>query len=203
VIRAVLFDLDGVLRQFDPGHIGRVEADAGLPPGTLDAIAFDVSRLAGAVTGKWTFEQWQAAVASELGERFGINGRPIARRFFGLGATTVDAEVLALLREVRAKVPVGLLTNASSRLATELEELGLTGEVDVVCNSWELGVAKPDRRVYDLAAERMGCRTDECFFTDDRPINVAGARAAGMTAHHFTGVAGLRAALEAAAIGIR
>jgi putative hydrolase of the HAD superfamily len=203
VIRAVLFDLDGVLRHFDPGHVTRVEADASLPPGTLDAIAFDVSRLAGAVSGRWTFEQWQAAVASELGERFGINGRPIAQRFFGMEASTVDEQVLALVREVRAKVPVGLLTNASSRLAQELDALQLTGEVDVVCNSWELGVAKPDRRVYEIAADRMGCTTAECFFTDDRPINVAGARIAGMTAHHFTGADGLRAALEALAIGTR
>ena len=195
MIRAALFDLDGVLRHFDPGHVVRVEADAGLPAGTLDAMAFEVGRLAGAVSGRWTFEEWQAAVAAELRERHGVDGPAVAERFFGLEAITVDQGVLTLLRQVRTRVPVGLLTNASSRLAQELDALDLTDEVDVVCNSWELGVAKPDPRVYAIAAERMGCAAGDCFFTDDRPINVAGAKAAGMTAHHFTGVDGLRAAL--------
>ena len=196
MLRAALFDLDGVLRHYDPGYNATVEADAGLRPGTLYAVAFDVSRLAGAVSGRWTFDEWKAAIATELTQHHGVDGPSVAERFFALEAASVDEEVLALVRQVRARVPVGLLTNASSRLAEELESLALADEVDVVCNSWELGVAKPDPRVYAIAADRMGCAVTECFFTDDRPENAAAAGRAGMTAHHYTGVDGLREALR-------
>lgn len=197
MIRAALFDLDGVLRRFDPDHPGRVEAAAGLPAGTLHRVAFEASRVLTAVSGSITFEEWRDAVGTVLDEEFGVDGRAVADRFFSFEAGSVDPEVLAVVREVRARVPVGLLTNATSRLTSELDALALTAEVDLVCNSWELGVAKPDPRVFALAAERMGVSAGECFFTDDRPENAEAAAGAGMTAHHFTGVAGLRAALLA------
>lgn len=195
MIRAALFDLDGVIRQFDPAHPERVEREAGLPAGTLGRIAFDAGQLAMAVGGGVRFEEWRDAVARTLRDEFGVDGLAVADRFFAFEAGAVDGEVLALVRQVRAKVPVGLLTNATSRLAAELDALALAVEVDVVCNSWELGVAKPDPRVFAAAAERMGVPVGECFFTDDRAENAVAAAGAGMVAHHYTGVAGLRAAL--------
>ena len=196
VIRAALFDLDGVIRQFDPGHPARVEAEAGLPAGTLHRVAFDAARIATALDGRVTFEDWRDAVATALELDHDLaDGRTVADRFFAIESGSVDPEVLAVVREVRARVPVALLTNATSRLASELEALALADEVDVVCNSWDVGVAKPDPRAFTLAAERMRVAPTDCFFTDDREENVDAARAVGMTAHHFTGVEGLRDAL--------
>ena len=196
MIRAALFDLDGVLRQFDPGHPARVEAESGLPAGTLHRVAFDAVRIATALDGRVAFDDWRDAVATALEQDHDVaDGRTVADRFFAVEAGAVDHEVLALVRGVRRHVRVGLLTNATSRLADELEVLRLGDEVDVVCNSWEMGVAKPDARAFTLAAERLGVTAGDCFFTDDRPENVAAARAVGMSAHHFDGVDGLRNAL--------
>ena len=198
VLRAALFDLDGVLRHHDPDHAGRVEDRFGLPFGTLGRAAFEVARLQAAVSGTLRHEDWSRAVADELTARHGIDGPAAVAEYFTTEATSVDAGVLELVRAVRRRVPVGLLTNGSSRLTEELEALALSDEVDVVCNSWELGVAKPSRAAYELAAERMDATPAQCFFTDDRPANVDAARAAGMTAHLFLGAAELRTALRAA-----
>ena len=195
-MRAALFDLDGVLRHHDPAHPGRVEARFGLPPGTLGRAAFEVARLQDAVSGALRHEDWSRAVADELTATHGIDGHAAAAAYFAIEATSVDADVLELVRAVRRRVPVGLLTNASSRLTEELEALALVMEVDVVCNSWDLGVAKPSRAAYELAAERMGATPAQCFFTDDRPANVDAARPAGMTAHLFHDAAELRRALR-------
>jgi putative hydrolase of the HAD superfamily len=195
VIRAALFDLDGVIRTFDPAHPARVEAAAGLPSGTLHRVAFDAAQVTVAVDGRATFEQWRDAVAEALRKDYGVDGPAVAERFFTVESGSVDPEVLALVREVRSRVPVGLLTNATSRLASELDALALVDEIDVVCNSWELGVAKPDLRVFAVAAERMGVGVTECFFTDDRPENAEAAARAGMVAHHYRDAAHLRAAL--------
>ena len=197
MLEAALFDLDGVIRRFDPAHPGRVEAAAGLPPGTLHRVAFDASTLTTATDGRATFEQWRDGVAELLERDHGVaDGRAVADRFFSLEDTSVDADVLDLVRRVRAAGrPVGLLTNATSRLPHELEHLQLTDEFDVVCNSWELGVAKPDSQAFVRACERIGAPPAACFFTDDRPENVAAAAAAGLTARHFTDAAALAEAL--------
>ena len=198
MLRAALFDLDGVLRHHDPEHAGRVEARYGLATGTLGRAAFEVARLQDAVSGVLGHEDWSRAVADELTSRHGIDGPAAVAEYFAIEATSVDVEVLGLVREVRRRVPVGLLTNGSSRLTEELAALALTAEVDVVCNSWELGVAKPNRAAFDLAAERMEAVPSQCFFTDDRPANVDAARAVGMTAHLFLDVDELRRALRSA-----
>ena len=56
-------------------------------------------------------------------------------------------------------------------------------------------MVKPDREIFDLLCTRAEVTPDQCYFVDDTASNVAGARAAGWQAHHFTGPAGLRADL--------
>lgn len=201
MIRAALFDLDGVIRQYDPAHPAGLCRSYGLPDDAVSVIAFEAATLGAAVAEQATFEDWRDAVADEVSRRHGLDGRAIAEEFFRIDAATIDGEVLSIVREVRARVPVGLLTNATSRLLVELAHFGLDREVDVVCNSWDLGVAKPAPAIFAMAAERMGVATSECFFTDDRIENVEAAREAGMVAHHFVDATALRRAI-ADALGI-
>jgi putative hydrolase of the HAD superfamily len=61
--------------------------------------------------------------------------------------------------------------------------------------SYELAARKPDSAAYQGALALMGENAQDCLFIDDREINVAGARAAGMQTVRFENVAQLRAAL--------
>ncbi len=56
--------------------------------------------------------------------------------------------------------------------------------VDVVVLSGDVGLAKPDRRIYELVAQRIGLDPGECVFVDDLVGNVRGAAAAGMVGVH-------------------
>jgi len=56
--------------------------------------------------------------------------------------------------------------------------------VDVVVVSGDVGTAKPDRRIYELTADRLGLAPGECVFVDDLIGNVRGAVAAGMVGVH-------------------
>lgn len=58
-------------------------------------------------------------------------------------------------------------------------------------------VVKPDPAIYRLLLDRTGLTAAECLFVDDSPKNVAGARAVGMAAHHFTDPASLADDLRA------
>lgn len=61
-------------------------------------------------------------------------------------AGNVDEHALRLVRSQRAHRRVALISNATSRLETDLATLGLDNEFDAVFNSSRLGVAKPDPR---------------------------------------------------------
>ena len=55
---------------------------------------------------------------------------------------------------------------------------------------------KPNPRIYAEAIARAQCAPEECFFTDDIPEYVAGARAAGIDAVQFQSATQLESALK-------
>jgi putative hydrolase of the HAD superfamily len=190
-----LFDLDGVLRVWD--GVAGIEAAHGLPPGALAAIAFEPERLRRAVTGSVRDEEWRTEVARELSDTFRVDGDAVVRAW-SEPAGTIDGAVLDLVRAVRVRGSVGLLTNATSRLREDLARLEVLDEFDVVFNSWELGVAKPEPAVFALVCERAGLPPTAMFFIDDAEANVAAARAAGWQAARFEHVEQARRAFAAA-----
>lgn len=62
--------------------------------------------------------------------------------------------------------------------------------------SYRVGWAKPQPEIYRAALELAGVSAAEAFFTDDRPENVTAARAVGIDAVQFTGVAALHRELR-------
>lgn len=62
--------------------------------------------------------------------------------------------------------------------------------------SFREGLCKPAPEIFRRAAAAVACAPGECLFIDDREDNVAGARAVGMAATQFTGVAALREFLQ-------
>jgi putative hydrolase of the HAD superfamily len=188
MVEVVLFDLDGVVRKF-PGMAKWPE----IPP-----VAFAPGLLDQAVTGKITDEQWRAEVLRRLG--------PDAAGAVAAWSATygeVNEAVLEVVRATRAAVRVGLLTNGTSRLASDLEALGIADEFDAIFNSAELGVAKPDPEVYLLASARLATRPDAVFFVDDSPGHVDGAREAGMRGCLFVDAVLLVDSLRAEGLPLR
>lgn len=183
---AVLCDLDGVLRRWP--DTADVEREHGVPPGTLAATAFAPHLLLPAITGRCTDEEWRAAVTAALHAHTPTAADLVAAWSAGAGA--VDEEVAALLAPVPG--PVVLVTNATTRLESDVDALGLAAHVDGIVSSARLGVAKPDPGIYLAAAREARTPPERCLFVDDSAANVAVAEALGMTGHHFTGVAGLR-----------
>ncbi|THA87087.1 HAD family hydrolase [Streptomyces sp. A0592] len=191
---AVLCDIDGVIRHWPAADA--LERANGLRPGALAAAAFAPGRLRPAVTGEISDEQWRSAVAADLADACGSRERALAAvRAWSDLVPAVDQEVVALLRGVRRTASVALVSNATTRLERDLERQGLTGLADRVVNTARIGVAKPDARVYRIAAERLGVAIDRCLFVDDTAANVVAARRVGMGALHYRRVGDLRRTL--------
>ena len=113
---------------------------------------------------------------------------------------------LQLVRELRVTHKLGILSNADLSLRGRLEgEIGIHHLFDDIVCSAEVGIAKPERAIYTLAAERLGLSPGECVFVDDLDANVKAAREVGMQAVLFRVDKGddLRAQLEALGVAPR
>jgi putative hydrolase of the HAD superfamily len=196
MIAAVLFDLDGVVRRWDPSITDLAEQRRGLPAGSILRTAFEPVLLAAAVTGAIDDATWRAAVADTLAAEHGEAAR-LAVQEWSAPAGAVDTEVLQVLRAERSRRRVALLSNATTRLEADLAALGLDREVDAVLGSARLGHAKPDAAAFHAACAALDLRPDECAFVDDSQVNVEAARRLGLRAHAFRGVDGLVRFLEA------
>jgi putative hydrolase of the HAD superfamily len=199
--KALLVDLDGVLRRWDPAVPAGVEAAYGLPPGALLDTAMQWQLHRAAVTGDISHATWMEIVAERLAPLAGDPQRATAavtewQAYRG----EVDPDVLALVREVRAAgLPVGLATNGTDLLDGDLARLGLTGEVDTVVNSSTIKIHKPAPDFFVRACEAIGVSAPWVLFVDDEDRNVRAARAGKLLAYRWTGPAGLpylRAALD-------
>ncbi len=99
-----------------------------------------------------------------------------------------DERVLAWARELRdAGLRTGILSNMPLPIGESLRVTpGFLDHFDQVTFSYELGVLKPEREIYEYALRGLGVAPAEALFLDDRPENVEGARAIGLRADLFT-----------------
>ena len=197
MIQAVLFDYGGVIGRLDSEEMRRLEEKYGLPEGGLFSALFEIPQWKELAVGRGSEQGWLEAVLARLYE---LAGRPIPgiRQEWPKIWRGLNEDVVSLARKLRARYKVGLLTNATKDLEEMLlEHHGITDLFDVVINSARVGLAKPDVRIFHLAAERLGVPASACVFTDDMPNNVEGAREAGMRAFQFQGAAHLESELRA------
>ena len=96
----------------------------------------------------------------------------------------VPAEVPPALGELRRLgLHLVVVSNSNGTLRAKLERLGLLSAFDLVLDSFELGVEKPDPAIFTLALERSGARAGSTLHVGDFfHIDVVGARAAGLHA---------------------
>ena len=184
--QALLIDLDGVLRRWDPAPMIAVEVKYGLKPAALleTSMSWDIYRPA--MAGEMTDAEWMGLVASRLPIDPDQAAAAVAEWQAYRGE--VDPDALAFVREVRAAGrPVGLATNATDRLPGDLEALGLTGEFDVVVSSWEQKTHKPAPEFFTRACQLIRVLPKFVLFVDDDDRVVQAARAARMAAYRWTG----------------
>ncbi len=89
-------------------------------------------------------------------------------------------EILLRLRQMGLRIGVGTNMNADLQFE-KLRRLGLLPQVDFLVTSEELGVEKPDRRLFALCAEKAGSPAERCVFVGDSLAkDAAAAQDAGM-----------------------
>jgi HAD superfamily hydrolase (TIGR01509 family) len=94
----------------------------------------------------------------------------------------VPARVTPALAALRARgLQLTVVSNANGTLCAHMDRLGLSALVDCVLDSCDIGVEKPDPRLFHIALERSGASADSTIHVGDLyQIDVVGARAAGL-----------------------
>jgi epoxide hydrolase-like predicted phosphatase len=187
--RAVIFDFGGVFVDSPFAAVGSAAAGLGVDPDwLLDAVfgTYDEDtdhpwhRLE---RGEIPLDQARTEIA-ELSVRSG--GPPLdpVEMLMALGGGGMRTAMVDFCRSARDRgVATSLLTNNAAEFAAfwrpllPLEELF----VDVIDSS-DVGMRKPDPRIFELALSRLDVEPSAAAFVDDAPGNVAGARAVGLHA---------------------
>lgn len=178
-MKAVIFDLDGVLVDSEPAHqrgLGAVLAGYGheLTTGVYASLLGVAPR-----------DTWD-----RLHEHYPLAGDPheFLRRYVASVEDALRAplapkpgvlERIAGLRRAGIRLAVASMGAASWVRAT-LESIGLAGAFDAVVTADDVARGKPHPDAFLLAAERIGVSPADCLVVEDAPHGIEAARRAGM-----------------------
>ena len=112
-------------------------------------------------------------------------------------AIGVDPEMFALVNQLKERhIPVALLSNIDERLSKLIREFGYYEPFHPCLLSHELGVEKPDPRVYKLLLDQFDFPPEDVVFIDDREENIIGAKKMKLDAILFKSAKQLRRELS-------
>lgn len=199
-IEAVVFDLGGVLIDWDPRHLYRTLFD--------DEEAME-RFLADVVSQDWNAQQdagrsWADAVASLAADHPEHHDLIVAyrERWAEMLGGPIDGTVAVLADVVAAGLPAYALSNWSAETfpiaVSRYEFLSLFRGIVV---SGDVRLVKPDPRIFRHLVDRYGLRAEATVFIDDSAANVAAARSIGMVGLDYRDPETLRRDLTA--LGIR
>lgn len=174
MIRAVIFDCFGVLAT----DIWLAFCDA-LPKGADLQSASD--SLKAYDRGMITLDEFTQQVTAATGQQ------PPDIEQMQVNQMAKNTALIDYIRTLKPHYKIGMLSNISSDWVTrELLDHEEASLFDAFVFSYEVGVSKPDPRIYQIACERLAIEPDEAVIIDDRQLNVAAGESIGMRGLVYT-----------------
>ena len=201
-IHAVIWDFGGVLvRTEDYAPRRELAQRYGMTLGEIEDFVFSGESGDRAQRGEISVEQhWE-------NQRARLDLSPAEFEAFReqfWGGDRLDTDLVAYIRRLRSDFKTGLLSNAFSDLRRLVAEtLKFADAFDEMIISAEVGLVKPDPRIYHLALDRLGIAPEAAVFIDDFSRNVEAARAVKLHAIHFKDPQQARRELEGLLNGSR
>jgi putative hydrolase of the HAD superfamily len=185
-IQAVLFDADGVLyyRKNKDQEFNAFIQQYGLPDTCIPDSEINHIRHQ-AFTGQITFEQYKSTILN----LYGITDPDLVSRGIEIVKKERDniqffddtLETLKLLKD--RNYYLGIVTDTVQPLHVKINKLergGIGHLWDSITPSSEVGVQKPDPRIYQLAMQQLGVTADQAVFVGHKSTELEGARNAGL-----------------------
>jgi epoxide hydrolase-like predicted phosphatase len=180
-IRAVVLDIGGVL-EITPqtGWMEKWEKLLHLKSGELEG---QLERAWGDGALK---ERPEAELQKSLREITGMDQAQVdafVHDFWKWYLGELNVELATYFSRLRPRYQTALLSNSFSGARKREQELYHFDEMtDLIIYSHEVGVAKPDRRIFELTWQRLGVQPEEMLFLDNAQGHVKAAQACGIQA---------------------
>lgn len=192
--RAVVFDIGGVLERVDDDAwpetwVRRWESRMGLGPGAFRAGLARHSPPGSMLLGEVSEAQMRAMYAAALGLSEDQTDAMMAE-LWDAYCGELDVALRDFAASLRPSYKTGILSNsADGARREEQRRYGFEDLVDEIVYSHEVGLAKPDPRIYRLTEQRLGVQPEEVVFVDNVTTYVEAAREVGWTAVHHRSTA--------------
>lgn len=188
-LEAILWDFGGVITSSPFEAFTAYEATNGLPKDfirTINATNPDTNAWAqfeSSAIDADTFDTLFAAEARAAGHE--IPGKEVLALLSG----DIRPRMINVLKTCKAHFKIACITNnvkagagpGMARSSKKAEQVAnVMALFDHVVESSELGIRKPNPRIYQVACEAIGVAASQCVFLDDLGINLKPARAQGM-----------------------
>ena len=185
-LRAVFFDLGGVIVRTEYQAPRQQLAEKfGMDYEDIDKIVFtggNHSSHARATLGEITEEEHWRNVMRVL-KRPANEYERIRDEFFA--GDVIDLNILSFLRSIKPKYKVGLISNAWSGLRAYIQREKFADAFDHMIISAEVGVAKPDPKIFQFALDQLQVKASEAIFVDDVRENIEACEKLGMKSIQF------------------
>jgi epoxide hydrolase-like predicted phosphatase len=187
-IEGVIFDYGGVISVPVFHDLGPVDDELGVERGSLHRLLFgepgapqaDFHRLE---VGEITLDEFIEGLERRAPE---VLGRPLEpehfARFTAERPLQVQWPIVHRIHRLREDgVALALLTNNAKEFSQSWRaSVPVTELFDVIIDSSEVGMRKPDPRIYQLTCEQLGVEPEAAVFLDDNLENVEAASALGI-----------------------
>jgi putative hydrolase of the HAD superfamily len=184
--RWIIFDYGNVLDIPDDweawwAHTNALAARHALTGKELWKLLFTTDAWQQVKVGKITEAQYWEVVLLPLGYASPESRDEFAREFFH-GRDRVDPRMALLLRELQPRFRLAILSNTQivDMERWLVEARGMAGIFDEVISSAAVGLAKPDRAIYEYTVQKLNIAPDEGLFIDDLLRNTSVAEAVGL-----------------------
>lgn len=178
-ISLLLFDVGGVLVQtMDESFRMKWENRLGIENGKLEPAVHDTPLFRQLENNEISINEFWQQITNELG----ISQHEIEdfRRDFYAG-DQLNEELIEHIRQWRQSYQIGIISNAAITLRETLTyQFGIIDLFDRIIASSDVGVRKPDPRIYKAALEAFGVEANQSIFVDDLPPNIQGAEEVGI-----------------------
>ncbi|WFU42250.1 HAD family phosphatase [Bradyrhizobium sp. CB82] len=195
-IEFVLFDMDNVLCDYDRGkRVAYLAELAGVSSERVHKAIWDSGFELLGDSGALDGPDYLRGFGERIGYPLSLDEWVEARR----RSMKADLAMLETVGGLRESVEIAVLTNNTTLVADHIDTLfpelrPLFGSR--IYTSAQFKAAKPDPQCYRLCLSELRTRPEAVLFVDDLAENVAGAREAGLLAHHHTSAAAFRQALS-------
>ena len=199
--KVLLFDLGRVLVDFDHLRAAqRISAFCAKTPRKIYDLFFESPATIDFEAGRITPEDFYLQVKQMLDLKLSYASfEPIWNDIFFLSAK--NRSVFGLVNTLRANYKTAMLSNINILHYEYLRKnYPVFGAFDEIFLSFQLGLIKPDKEIYNLVIRKLGVNAQEIFYTDDRPELVESAKTLGYRGCVFTNFAQLAGDLKAAGI---